>query len=47
MLTGEPMPVGKQPGDLVIGGTLNQSGSVLMVADKVAKETTLARIIAR
>ncbi|MFN9368534.1 MAG: heavy metal translocating P-type ATPase [Planctomycetia bacterium] len=46
MLTGEPLPVGKQAGDTVIGGTLNQAGSFLMVADKVGRETMLARIIA-
>ena len=46
MLTGEPLPVGKQPGDTVIGGTLNQAGSFLMVADKVGQETMLARIVA-
>ena len=35
MLTGEPMPVEKRAGDSVIGGTLNQTGAFLMVADKV------------
>ncbi|MFO0191593.1 MAG: heavy metal translocating P-type ATPase [Planctomycetia bacterium] len=45
MITGEPMPVEKRAGDSVIGGTLNQTGSFLMVADKVGKETVLARII--
>jgi len=45
MITGEPMPVEKGVGDAVIGGTLNQTGSFLMVADKVGKETVLARII--
>ena len=45
MITGEPMPVEKRAGDAVIGGTLNQTGSFLMVADKVGKETVLARII--
>ena len=45
MITGEPMPVEKRSGDSVIGGTLNQTGSFLMVADKVGKDTVLARII--
>ena len=45
MITGEPMPVEKGAGDVVIGGTLNQTGSFLMVADKVGNDTVLARII--
>ena len=45
MITGEPMPVEKRAGDAVIGGTLNQTGSFLMVADKVGKDTVLSRII--
>jgi len=45
MITGEPMPVEKRPGDAVIGGTLNQTGGFLMVADKVGQDTMLARII--
>jgi P-type Cu+ transporter len=45
MITGEPMPVEKRVGDAVIGGTLNQTGSFLMVADKVGKDTMLSRII--
>ena len=45
MLTGEPMPVEKRAGDSVIGGTLNQTGAFLMVADKVGQDTVLARII--
>jgi Cu+-exporting ATPase len=39
------MPVEKRSGDTVIGGTLNQTGSFLMVADKVGKDTVLSRII--
>jgi Cu+-exporting ATPase len=46
MITGEPMPVEKRPGDAVIGGTLNQAGGFLMVADTVGQDTVLARIIA-
>ena len=45
MITGEPMPVEKRVGDAVIGGTLNQTGSFLMIADKVGKDTVLSRII--
>ena len=45
MITGEPMPVEKRAGDAVIGGTLNQTGSFLMVADKVGTDTVLSRII--
>jgi Cu+-exporting ATPase len=44
MVTGEPMPVAKSPGDRVIGGTVNGSGSFLMRAEKVGAETLLARI---
>ena len=45
MLTGESLPVDKHPGDLVIGATLNQTGSLTVEATKVGKETALARII--
>lgn len=45
MLTGEPMPVEKQTGDPVIGGTVNQTGSFLMVAEKVGGDTVLSRIV--
>jgi Cu+-exporting ATPase len=45
MLTGESMPVEKRRGDTVIGGTLNQTGAFLMVADRVGQATMLARII--
>ena len=46
MLTGEPLPVEKVPGDPLTGGTLNRSGSVVMRAERVGAETTLARIVA-
>jgi len=46
MVTGESMPVTRQTGDRVIGGTLNQSGSFVMRADKVGRDTVLARIVA-
>jgi Cu+-exporting ATPase len=45
MITGEPMPVEKQKGDPVIGGTVNQTGSFLMVAEKVGQDTVLSRIV--
>jgi len=45
MVTGEPLPVEKQPGDSVTGGTLNSSGSFVMVAERVGSETLLARIV--
>jgi P-type Cu+ transporter len=44
MITGEPMPVGKIPGDTVIGGTINQTGAFLMRAERVGRDTALARI---
>jgi P-type Cu+ transporter len=46
MVTGESMPVGKQVGDRVIGGTLNQTGGFVMRADKIGRDTVLARIVA-
>jgi Cu+-exporting ATPase len=45
MITGEPLPVDKQPGDMVIGGTINSSGSLIVRAEKVGSETMLARIV--
>ncbi len=45
MITGEPIPTVKQKGDPVIGGTLNQTGSFLMVAEKVGQDTVLAQIV--
>ncbi|MEH6579153.1 MAG: heavy metal translocating P-type ATPase [Amphritea sp.] len=45
MLTGEPVPVTKQVDDAVTGGTLNKSGSLLVVAEKVGADTALSRII--
>lgn len=44
-ITGESIPVDKQPGDKVIGATINQSGYFQMQADKVGDETTLSQII--
>ncbi|MFB3819567.1 MAG: heavy metal translocating P-type ATPase [Candidatus Methylomirabilales bacterium] len=45
MVTGESMPVGKGPGDRVVGGTVNQAGSFIMRAGKVGRETMLAQIV--
>ncbi|MFZ1106915.1 MAG: heavy metal translocating P-type ATPase [Rhodomicrobium sp.] len=46
MMTGESMPVSKGPGAKVIGGTINQSGALVMRAEKVGRETMLAKIVA-
>jgi Cu+-exporting ATPase len=46
MITGEAMPVLKEPGDKLIGGTINGTGAVMMQADKIGADTVLARIIA-
>ncbi len=45
MITGESMPVGKHPGDEVIGGTLNGSGSFTYDATRVGADTVLAQIV--
>lgn len=45
MLTGESMPVEKEPGDMLIGATINKHGSVKMKATKVGKDTALSQII--
>jgi Cu+-exporting ATPase len=45
MVTGESMPVTKQAGDKVIGGTVNQSGALVFSADRVGKDTMLAQIV--
>ncbi len=45
MVTGESMPVTKEPGSKVIGGTLNASGSFVMTAERVGRDTMLARIV--
>jgi Cu+-exporting ATPase len=46
MVTGEAMPVAKEPDDTVIGGTINGTGSLIIRADKVGADTVLARIVA-
>jgi len=45
MVTGESLPVTKSVGDSVIAGTINQSGSFVMRADKIGRDTMLARIV--
>jgi Cu+-exporting ATPase len=45
MVTGEPMPVTKRAGDLVIGATINTTGSLRVRAAKVGADTMLAQII--
>ncbi len=45
MVTGESLPVSKQPGDEVIGGTVNGSGSLRFKATKVGSDTALAQIV--
>lgn len=45
MVTGESMPISKEPGSLVIGATVNQTGSFKFKATKIGKETMLAQII--
>lgn len=46
MLTGEPLPVDKGPGDKAVGATLNQTGSLVIVAERVGKESLLSQIVA-
>src|SRR5690625_474124 len=45
MVTGEPLPVTRQVGDQVIGGSINQQGSFIMRADKVGRDTMLSQIV--
>ena len=45
MVTGEPIPVEKAPGDRLIGGTVNGTGSLVMRAERVGSETMLAQIV--
>ena len=46
MITGEPVPVDKSPGDRVIGGTIIQGGSLVVEATGLGADSTLARIVA-
>jgi Cu+-exporting ATPase len=45
MVTGEPLPVAKAAGDSVVGGTINQTGSFVIEAERVGADTMLARIV--
>jgi len=45
MISGEPVPAAKQPGSRVVAGTVNQTGSFIMRADKIGSDTLLARIV--
>ena len=45
MITGEPMPVEKQPDDNVVGGTLNKNGTLQFVVTQTGKDTVLSQII--
>src|SRR5262249_20310185 len=45
MITGEPVPVEKEPGARLIGGTVNGTGSLIMRAERVGAETMLAQIV--
>ena len=45
MVTGEPIPVEKTPGDALIGATINGTGSLVMRAEHVGRDTLLARIV--
>jgi P-type Cu+ transporter len=45
MVTGESMPIAKAPGDRVIGGTVNASGSFVMRAERVGADTLLSQIV--
>ena len=45
MVTGESMPVNKKPNDLVIGGTVNKEGALLIKAEKVGNDTMLSQIV--
>jgi Cu+-exporting ATPase len=45
MVTGEPIPVEKEPGSKVTGGTVNGTGSLIMQAERVGSDTLLAQIV--
>lgn len=46
MVTGEPIPVAKQAGDMVVAGTINTTGTIQFRATAIGAETTLAKIVA-
>ena len=45
MVTGEPIPIEKKPGDRLIGATINGTGGFIMRAERVGSETLLAQIV--
>ena len=45
MLTGEPLPVSKQAGDKLIGATMNTSGALVMLSERVGAQTVLSQIV--
>ncbi len=45
MLTGEPLPVDKRPGDTAVGATVNQTGALVIRAERVGRATLLAQIV--
>ena len=45
MVTGESMPVTKEAGSKLVGGTINQTGGLVMRAERVGRDTMLARIV--
>jgi len=45
MISGEPLPVAKEPGATVVGGTLNTTGAFSFTATAVGSDTALARIV--
>ena len=45
MMTGEPLPVAKETGDLLVGGTVNQTGTLLATAERVGADTMLSQIV--
>jgi len=46
MLTGEPLPAEKGPGDRVVGATLNQTGALVVLTERVGKDSVLSQIVA-
>jgi len=45
MLTGESIPVAKSFGDIVVGGSFNQSGTIIVQVERIGSQTTLAQIV--
>ena len=45
MLTGEPMPVDKGPGDSIVGATINQTGALIVVTERIGADSVLSQIV--